>query len=227
MNQYIVYAHVNKINGKIYIGQTKDVKRRWRSNGIEYQKSPYFYHAIQKYGWNNFQHIILKEKLTKEKADQYEQYYIKYYKTQEKGYNIRDGGSKALAESTKEKLSQIAKNRGAWKGDLNPRHIDPLRGERNGMFGKHHTKETKQKISKALTGRTLTEERKNQIKTFMNTKHPRAKKVRCIETGEIFSSARKAAEAYNTAHSCITRVCNGERKTTLGKHWEWYNNDIN
>ena len=61
----------------------------------------------------------------------------------------------------------------------------------------------------------------------MNTKHPRAKKVRCIETGEIFLSARKAAETYHTAHSCITRVCNGERKTTLGKHWEWYNNDIN
>ena len=61
----------------------------------------------------------------------------------------------------------------------------------------------------------------------MNTKHPRAKKVRCIETGEIFLSARKAAETYHTAHSCITRVCNGERKTTLGRHWEWYNNDIN
>ena len=95
------------------------------------------------------------------------------------------------------------------------------------MFGKHHTKETKQKISKALTGRTLTEERKNQIRTFMNTNHPKAKKVRCIETGEIFLSARKAAEAYHTTHSCIARVCNGERKTTLGKHWEWYNDDIN
>ena len=55
----------------------------------------------------------------------------------------------------------------------------------------------------------------------MNENHPRAKRVRCIETGEEFLSARKAAEAYHTTHTCITRVCNGERKTTLGKHWEW------
>ena len=61
----------------------------------------------------------------------------------------------------------------------------------------------------------------------MNTNHPRAKKVRCIETGEIFLSARKAAEAYNTAHACITRVCNGERKTTKGLHWEWYDDNTN
>lgn len=86
------------------------------------------------------------------------------------------------------------------------------------MYGKHHTEETKQKISEALTGRELSEEHKKKISDFMNTNHPRAKKVRCIETGEIFISARKAAEAYHIAHTCITRVCNGERKTTQGKH---------
>ncbi len=96
-----------------------------------------------------------------------------------------------------------------WKGDLNPRHLDPLYGERNGMYGKHHTEETKKKISEALTGREISDEQKQKISEFMNTNHPRAKKVRCIETGEIFPSARKAAEKYNTVHSCIARVCNG------------------
>ena len=60
--------------------------------------------------------------------------------------------------------------------------------------------------------------------------HPNSRKkyIKCIETGEIFLSARKAAEAYHTSHSCIARVCNGERKTTLGKHWEWIEeNDTN
>ena len=91
------------------------------------------------------------------------------------------------------------------------------------MYGKHHTEETKEKISKAKKGKPMAEETKEKIRDFMNTQHPLAKKVRCIETGEIFLSARKAAEAYNTSHTCITRVCNGERKTTQGKHWEWYN----
>ena len=95
------------------------------------------------------------------------------------------------------------------------------------MYGKHHTKETKEKISKAITGRVLTEEHKQKITNFMNTSHPRAKKVICLETGEIFLSARKAAEAYNTGSSCISRVCNGKRKTSKGLHWEWYNDDLN
>lgn len=224
-NKYCIYIHINKVNGKTYIGQTKDIARRWRNNGIEYEKSTYFYSAIQKYGWDGFEHIILLDNLTKTQADDYECYYIDLYhsKYNENGYNLRDGGMGGqIADATKQKLSEIAKQRGAWKGELNPRHINPLYGEQNGMYGKHHTDETKQKISEALKGRKLSDERKQEISNYMNTNHPRAKKVRCIETGEIFLSARKAAEAYNTAHTCISRVCNGERKTTCGKHWEWY-----
>lgn len=229
-DNYIVYVHINKINNKVYVGQTNNLTKRWRGNGCDYKKSIYFYNAVQKYGWDNFQHIILKEGLTKEEADEYEQYYIDYYKSRynENGYNIREGGSHgALSESTKELLSKQAKEKGKWAGDNNPRHLDPLYGERNGMYGKHHTQETKEKISATLKGKTLSEETKEKISNYMNTNHPRAKKVRCIETGEIFLSARKAAEAYNTVHACIARVCNGERKTTKGLHWEWYDDNTN
>lgn len=229
-DKYCVYAHINKINGKVYVGQSKNITKRWHNNGLEYQKCPYFWSAIQKYGWDNFEHIVLIDNLTKEQADEYEIFYINKYHSsyKENGYNIREGGSHgALSEVTKQKISETMKEKGAWKGDLNPRHIDPLFGERNGMYGKHHTEETKQKISETLTGRHLDEAQKEKIAKFMNTQHPRAKKVRCIETGEVFLSARKAAEAYNTVHSCIARVCNKERKTTKGLHWEWVEDDIN
>ena len=36
-------------------------------------------------------------------------------------------------------------------------------GERNGMFGKHHTDEAKKKISKALKNRKLSDETNNKI----------------------------------------------------------------
>ena len=234
-NNYIVYLHKNIINGKVYVGQTNNLSRRWRGDGIDYQKSSYFFKAIQKYGWDNFEHLILKEHLAKEEADQWEVYYIDFYDSQnhEKGYNIRCGGSNgALAEETKKKLSQIAKEKELWQGDNNPRHKDPLFGERNGMYGKHHSEETKQKISESKKGTLLSEGVKQKISQTLKEKHPRSKKVLCIETGEIYPSARQAAEAIGVPHTCISRVCNGQRKTSGGYHWKYLveeekNNDIN
>ena len=92
---YKIYIHKNKINGKVYVGQTKQsLKRRW-NNGNGYTQCPYFYNAIKKYGWDNFEHILLDEHLTKEEANTKEQDYIKYYKSSspEFGYNISNGGA--------------------------------------------------------------------------------------------------------------------------------------
>ena len=66
---YTVYQHKNKINGKVYIGITmQEPEKRWGVNGRNYKSSPHFYSAIQKYGWDNFEHNILYTNLTKEEA---------------------------------------------------------------------------------------------------------------------------------------------------------------
>lgn len=55
---YTVYMHVSP-SGKRYIGITSQkVEKRW-ANGKGYKTQQYFYRAIKKYGWNNFQHIIV------------------------------------------------------------------------------------------------------------------------------------------------------------------------
>ena len=99
MRTYKIYAHINNINGKLYIGQTcrKDIKKRFGKNGIQYRKCLYLWNAIQKYGWENFRYIILFEGLSKEMADIIEIELIKKYKTTESefGYNISAGGSGA------------------------------------------------------------------------------------------------------------------------------------
>ena len=107
---YTVYAHINKINFKIYIGMTSRVpEERWGKNGLRYKSTPLFFSAIQKYGWNNFIHIILYENLTKEDAEKLEKELIIKYKTQDKeyGYNVLEGGeSPRLTQEVKEKISK-------------------------------------------------------------------------------------------------------------------------
>lgn len=56
-----IYMHTNKINNKKYIGQIKqNPERRWREGGKGYVDSPKFWNAIQKYGWDNFEHEIIE-----------------------------------------------------------------------------------------------------------------------------------------------------------------------
>ena len=93
--RWVIYCHINKLNNKKYIGQTrkKEVKYRFGKNGIEYNNQPKFYRAIQKYGWDNFEHIILEDNIqTQEEANLKEQFYIKQYNTIKAGYNCRGGG---------------------------------------------------------------------------------------------------------------------------------------
>ena len=65
-NNYSVYQHVTP-DGMYYFGQTNNIKRRWSGNGAEYKGTtlqPY----IEKYGWDNIQHIVLFKDQTRENA---------------------------------------------------------------------------------------------------------------------------------------------------------------
>ena len=76
---YKIYIHKNKINGKVYIGQTyTSLRTRFGKNGIKYKGCPIFYNAIQKYGWDNFEHEILEENIPNaEISNEREKYYFK------------------------------------------------------------------------------------------------------------------------------------------------------
>ena len=55
------------------------------------------------------------------------------------------------------------------------------------------------------------------------TKQKLSKKVRCIETNEIFNSIREAARKTGANRNCISWCCNNtpRHKTTSGFHWEF------
>lgn len=92
MNKYCLYAHLNPLNNKCYIGITKDVEKRWIRKEESYKGSVLIYKAFKKYGWDNFVHAVLFGNMTKERACQKEKEWIYYFKRHNLSYNITDGG---------------------------------------------------------------------------------------------------------------------------------------
>lgn len=194
MKEFFVYQHVNKQNGKRYIGITsqKTPQRRWK-NGFGYGGQPHFYNAIVKYGWDGFTHEVIAEGLNQEQAEALEKELISKYDTtnKEKGYNYLPGG-----DVTK----------GRW----------------------HHTEEAKKKISEAsrtggFKGHKHTQESKEKMRQAQRGNTSARKKVKCLETGEIFDSLLLAAQSRGLrgANSITQAIKKGG---TAGKvHWEYYN----
>lgn len=93
VNNYYVYMHKSP-NGKVYVGITcQEPTKRW-NNGKGYQHNEYFSRAIEKYGWDNFEHIIIAYNVGIGTAKEVEKDFIKFYDSTnpDKGYNITHGG---------------------------------------------------------------------------------------------------------------------------------------
>ena len=160
MNNYCIYMHKNKINGKIYIGQTcQKPEYRWRKEGKGYEQCPLFYAAIQKYGWDNFEHIIISTGLSAEEANLKEQELISFYKTTQKefGYNLQKGGNnRTINEDTRKKLSFSTMNR--WKDPEFKKYFSDL------MKQKWQDPTYREKIIKTKIGQShISEEGKKRI----------------------------------------------------------------
>ena len=159
---YCVYCHRNKINGKRYFGQTKhqdDPSRgRWGQNGEGYfprgkKKLSHFANSISKYGWDNFEHIIIQCNLTKEEADELEDINIVAFNTLDPkfGYNEKRGGSNgALSDNARQKIRDALSNPSIRNHLSEIRKINSA-GEKYSNYGKHWDTKHRQLISKRVS----------------------------------------------------------------------------
>ena len=224
MKTWKIYCHYNKINGKRYIGQTStSVKDRWH-NGNGYKRHFIFWKAIEKYGWDNFEHIILEDNISSIiEANAREQYWIQYYHTYINdpncmGYNMTPGGmaNGEISDATKQKISLKNKGKIAWnKGKHNIYSEEALAKMRTANLGRHFSEEVKAKISAASKGKKRTKETKRKIA------EAKYKKVFCIELNKIFNSISEAAIFFNVSISTISGCLNGHAKTAAGYHWSF------
>ena len=213
--KFILYMHISPSNKK-YIGITSQSPRERWQNGLGYRGNVHFTNAIKKYGWDNFEHIILFEGLSKEEAEIMEQCYIALYDTMndEKGYNKTEGGSGTVGYQWTNEDREIRRNK--YSGEGNP------------FYGKQHSEETKQKISEAKRGTKLSEEHKRKISenhkdisgennpmygvSRKGSDNPSAKKIYCVEIDHTFECIKEALEFVDGNYNCLKKQMKKGRK---------------
>lgn len=158
---YFVYRHVSP-TGKTYVGITSQSSPeiRWGVNGCHYKKNAHFWNAIQKYGWDNFAHIVVAHGLSMESACHLEQYLICKYNSLLDGYNQTSGGTHPT-EFTDEIRQTISEKVKFYRGSL-------PKGDWAARFVGHTVSDsTRHKISARLSGRHCSEESiQRRVSTF-------------------------------------------------------------
>lgn len=214
--KYCVYKHTSP-NGKVYIGQTcQKPENRWK-HGKGYLNNKYFYHAIQKYGWDNFKHEILYSDLSKEEADILEVKMISQYNSTNPkyGFNMENGGY-GKGKHSAETLIKISENRKgiqAWNKGISMSAeqkkmiSQKCKGRESAFKGKHHNIVSRKKLSESQS--------------------QNMKAVLCVETNTLYKSLTEAEQKTGISRKNISKVCrkvtyNGRRSLTAGGyHWQF------
>lgn len=113
-----IYKFQNKINGKVYIGQSISIENRYKQHKNNHKNkrindyTTKFYRALRKYGFDNFTFEILEEydSISKEELNKKEIYWIKYYNSYLKGYNSNSGGEKVTENCEKHPMAKLSNN---------------------------------------------------------------------------------------------------------------------
>lgn len=201
----LIYRIENLTNGKVYIGQTI---RSFKERLGEHKRSTKstIGNAIRKYGEDSFKYEIVYETDCLDDLNLAEQAWIcKENCLAPKGYNLVHGGGNTKGYSHTDETKELMRSLklGGYLGKDNP------------FYGKRHSKETRERLSKAHIGKKLTETHRSKIAEANKVK------VRNVTTGEIFDSVKEASQSVGVAPSNVTRVCKGGRKTAGGTSWEY------
>ena len=84
-----IYKIENKINGKVYIGQSIHIERRWQEH-CRPSTSSMIANAIKEYGKENFTFEVLEECSAEELNTKEEEYIHKFDCLVPKGYNVSE-----------------------------------------------------------------------------------------------------------------------------------------
>ncbi|MBN4054776.1 GIY-YIG nuclease family protein [Nitrospira defluvii] len=234
----IVYKICNKENGKLYIGQTiQSLKSRKKDHRGCLDKLSHLalYRAFRKYGFENFEWEVIHQAKDKADLDKMEKYYIQHYNTMSPryGYNLTYGGEGGKHPlEVREKISDSLKGRvfsEITRKKLSKSLKRKYTKEKSSWWGRKHTEDEKQKMSKAQRGsnnhnfgkKASEATRRKMSEARKGEKHWNHKRVMCIETKTIYISAIDAFEKTGIDNSSIGKSCKGVRLKAGNFTWKY------
>lgn len=181
-----IYAWINEINGKVYIGRSVNLYKRVYDemngfqNGKE-QNMKKLFNAIKKHGIENFR-VVKLEECSKENLNTLEKFYIEHYDSKNNGYNCTFGGEGTHGHivSNEQKQKQRESLRKYWSNDKKLEHSEKMRMWANDRSRKNHLIEIgknwrndpllvakqKEKYNKSLTSEKFEKQRQSLIKHY-------------------------------------------------------------
>ncbi len=196
-----VYVHINKTNGKRYVGITSQkVEYRW-NYGDGYKNNPHFRAAILKYGWDGFNHIVLFDNLSEEEAKSKEKELISQWRTQDRqyGYNVTAGGDGLCGYVPSEEL------RKRWS---------EIR------TGTKRSDETKRRMSQS-TALTRPDVMKKSAEAKYKAVSAFTSDNKLVGTYESIVEATEQLSLSASSRRHISDCCNGKRKSCGGYKWQY------
>lgn len=217
-----IYKIENLVNGKVYIGQSINFKRRFSEHLTELRNNKHANQYLQaswnKYGEHNFKISIL-ELCDIDNLEIKENYWINYYGgvNSDNTYNLKAGGlhghlseiskqklsikakaihHKPLSSETKQKLSLALKGKKAWNKGL---HISEKQKEQisKANLGRKHTELAKQQISNTMKNYVKTEEHKKHLSESKKGKPLSEKHKQALKDAWVRRKLNKFKEEIN------------------------------
>lgn len=244
-----IYAIINKINWKFYIGKSTNIERRLKDHKRNLTSSEFnskvcnrfLWNAVKKTGIENFEFVVLHEMLHFDENDlcDLELYFMDYYSScdQRYGYNLRRDSS-TRTEVHEETRKLISENN---KGDKNPNYgnnwsvdkkkaMSELKKEQYQNGEAMITEEQKKKISEFSKNLWKDKSKKDQMAKNVSLSRRRfGFKQYCKLTGDlikIWNSMDEIKVQHPDWHDkAIYSVCSGYKKSYLGFTWEKFELD--
>ena len=201
----IIYKITNRINGKVYIGQTiQTLKKRWQRHGwkSEVRKNMPITLAIVKYGKKNFDIEIIDKCGSQDELNRLELHYAIFYNTfAPNGYNLRAGnGRGSMSEEIKRKIGLA--NKGKKVSDKTRKRLS------ESHKGYKMLKSTKAKLSKINKGKQPPEHVRQAAIRFNEKKY----KVTCPDGTTLdVTNMRKFCISHSLSPSKMCLVAQGKR----------------